>query len=100
MNVRKMNLSEVRISQRPFGLRVGDDDANAGKDLNDKQTNKPVVLVMCSLGAKSLIQTAAESLNNFPEVKRSSSLIKWTRPQLSAEENRNLMPPEAFKETQ
>lgn len=25
----KLDLSEVGVSQRPFGLRVGDDDANA-----------------------------------------------------------------------
>lgn len=27
------NLSEMRVPQRSFGLRVGDDDANPGEDL-------------------------------------------------------------------
>lgn len=31
-----VDLSEMRVSKRSFGLRIGDDDTNTGQDLKNK----------------------------------------------------------------
>lgn len=42
----RVDLSEVRVSQRSFGLRVGDDDANSGEDLEEEEEERRSVAVV------------------------------------------------------